>query len=142
MFGGRKGSSVRQVLKYLELKSGYSGNGPAWIARVGLSKSGRTVYFNGKALKRGHDIAGNHLDLAAREEYWVSSVKKDGTDRHWAGSGRISIEAGAVVEYLRIIGASELDTSKFDVIPDFEPTAVARLHTLENMRSTDNKESA
>jgi hypothetical protein len=43
--------SVERVLKYLELKSGYSDDGPAWIAKVGVSKSGRTVYFQGKALK-------------------------------------------------------------------------------------------
>ena len=59
-------------------------NGPAWIARVKLSKSGRIVYFNGKALKRaiGGGISGNHVDLQTGEEYWVSGVKKDGLDRH------------------------------------------------------------
>jgi len=31
---------------YIELKTGYSDNGPAWIGRVRYSKSGRTIYFN------------------------------------------------------------------------------------------------
>ena len=132
LFGGRKGTGVQRALKYVELKSGYSDDGPAWIAKVGGSKSGGTVYFDGKALKRGHGVSGNHFDLETGEEYWVSSVKKDGLDRHWAGSGRISIEASAVGDYLEITGTSTLDTSTFDVIPDFEPTDPSRFYTLEN----------
>jgi hypothetical protein len=66
------------VLRYIELKTGYTDNGPAWIARVKLSKSGRTIYFNGKALKRvaGGGISGNHYDIQTGHEYWVSGVKK------------------------------------------------------------------
>ena len=77
------------MLKYIERKTGYADNGPAWIARVRLSKSGRTVYFNGKALKRtgGQGIPGNHRDIETGDEYWVSGVKKRGVNRHWAGSG-------------------------------------------------------
>jgi hypothetical protein len=60
---------VQLVLKYLELKSAYSDNGPAWVAKVGVSKSGRTLYFNGKALKRAQGISGNHVDLETGEEY-------------------------------------------------------------------------
>ena len=35
------------MLRYIELKTGHDDNGPAWIARVKLSKSKRTIYFNG-----------------------------------------------------------------------------------------------
>jgi hypothetical protein len=45
------------MIRYIELKSGYHDDGPAWIARVLVSKSGRTVYFNGKALKRSTQVA-------------------------------------------------------------------------------------
>ena len=41
------------MLRYIELKSGYNDDGPAWIGYVKLSRSGRTVYFNGRALKQG-----------------------------------------------------------------------------------------
>jgi hypothetical protein len=125
---------MRQVLKYLELKSGYSDDGPAWISRAVVSKSGRTLYFDGKALKRGQGIAGNHHDLVTHEEWWISNVKKDGLDRHCAGSGRISIEAGIVNEYLKITGAPELDRSKFDVVPDLEPSDPSLFYDLENQR--------
>jgi hypothetical protein len=122
------------VLKDIELKSGFSANGPAWVARVSVSRSGRTVYFNGRALKRigKSGVAGNHRDLETGEEYWVSGVKKDGQDRHWAGSGKISIEASAVPEYLATVGRAELDATQFVVVADLSPTDVARLAALEN----------
>ena len=109
------------MLKYIELKTGYSDNGPAWVARVRLSKSGRTVYFNGKALKRAvrGGVEGNHYDIDTGEEYWVSGVKKTGLDRHWAGSGVVRIEAGVVAEYLRLTGSPSLG-KHFEVIQDLE----------------------
>ena len=33
-------------IKYIELKTGYNDDGPAWIGNVKESKSGKTVYFN------------------------------------------------------------------------------------------------
>src|SRR6266487_1118929 len=96
------------MLKYIELKDP-SYRGRAWIARVRVSKSGRTIYFDGKALARGGGILGNHADIETGEEYWVSGVKKTGLDRHWAGGGVVLIEASAVDEDLVHTGAAELD---------------------------------
>ena len=129
-------SNLRE-LRYIELKSGHADKGPAWIARVQHSKSGRTLYFNGKALKRttGGGTSGNHHDLETGEEYWVSGVKKDGSDRHWAGSGIIQIETSAVAEYLRLIGAASLDTTRLQVVPDLPETDIDRLTALENTRT-------
>ena len=42
---------MKPKLRYIELKSGFGDNGSAWIGMAEFSKSGRTVYFNGKALK-------------------------------------------------------------------------------------------
>src|SRR5262245_46874489 len=122
------------MLKYVELKTGFADNGPAWIARVKLSKSGRTVYFNGHALKRagGGLPGGNHYDLATGQTYWVSGVKKSGADRHWAGSGTIAIETSAVPEYLRITGQPVLDTRRFMVVPDFPEPDPAQFTGVEN----------
>jgi hypothetical protein len=59
------------MIRYIELKSGYHDDGPAWIARVVVSKSGRTVYFNGKALKRSTQAgSGNYYDVETAESYW------------------------------------------------------------------------
>ena len=130
---------VIRSLKYIELKSGCSDKGPAWIAHVRLSKSGRTVYFNGKALKRilCHRGSGNHRDLETGEEYWVSGVKKDGRDRHWAGSGVVWIEAGAVAEYLDVIGSAALDSSRLEVIADLPETEIDRLAAIEHSSAAD-----
>ena len=124
---------MKQSLKYVELKSGHSDNGPAWIARVTMSKTGRTVYFNGKALKRtSRAIAGNHYDLETGDEYWVSGIKKDGRDRHWAGSGKIQIEASAVNEYLELVGNTKFDGFRFEVVADLPATDPTRFVALEN----------
>lgn len=120
------------MLRYIELKSGQNDKGPAWIARVNVSRSGNTIYFNDKALKRGGGVSGNHVDLETGEEYWVSGVKKDGTDRHWAGSGQVAIEESAVSEYLQLIGKTRLDQSRMTVVPDLPDTNIQRFVELEN----------
>ena len=121
---------------YIELKSGFQDNGPAWIGMVKFSKTGRTLYFNGRALKRsgGQGIQGNHYDLETREEYWVSGVKKDGADRHWAGSGKIKIDARVVEEYLGIVERDQLDILRFEVCADIVDTDIEQFHEIENKR--------
>jgi hypothetical protein len=89
-----------KILRYIELKSGYSDNGPAWIAYVTPSKSGRTLYFNGRGLLKlkGRDRGaqgGNYVDVVTGESYGVSGVKTNRKVRHWAGSGKILVEAAA-----------------------------------------------
>ena len=110
-----------RVLKYVERCTG-GGNhdGSAWIAWVNLSRSGRTLYFNGRALQAGDrgDLGGNHYDRETREGYWVSGVKKSGTNRHWAGSGVILVERSAVPELLALTGAAELDGTRYRVTAD------------------------
>lgn len=125
---------ARTRLLYVELKTGYQDNGPAWIGKAKFSASGRTVYFNGRALKRsgGQGNQGNHYDLETGQEYWISGVKKDGSDRHWAGSGTIKTEASAVGEYLALVGRPQLDTSRFEVCSDFIETGIERFHEVEN----------
>jgi hypothetical protein len=121
------------MLRYIELKTGYNDDGPAWIGRVKLSKSGRTVYFNGRALKQGvRGASGNFYDLETGDIYWISGIKRDGTDRHWAGSGKITIEAAAVDEYLSLIGEPTLDKSKFVVSNDIRETDPAQFVEREN----------
>ena len=92
-------------IMYVELKTGYADKGPAFISRLTFSKSGKSVYFHGKELRRsrGRAIQGNYFDIETGEEYWVSGVKKDGRDRHWAGSGQVQIDEDAREEYLAII---------------------------------------
>ena len=45
----------------------------------------------------------DHVDVETGEEFWVSGVKKDGTDRHWAGSGAVEIDDDVRAEYERLL---------------------------------------
>jgi hypothetical protein len=109
------------MIRYIELKSGYHDDGPAWIARVAVSKSGeRCTYY----------------DVETTESYWLSGVKKKGGDRHWAGRGKITIDAGAIEEYLPITGATELDLSRFVVSTAIVPPDAKKFHDLENQPLT------
>jgi hypothetical protein len=126
-------SGPAAMLRYVELKTGYNDNGPAWIGYVNMSRSGRTVYFNGKAFKRlTRGASGNYYDTETGDSYWISGVKKRGRDRHWVGTGKITIEASAVDEYLSITGAKELDPSRFVVSNAIKPTDPRMFHAAEN----------
>ena len=122
------------MLRYIELKSGFGDSGPAWIGRVSLSKSKTTVYFNGRALKKakGGGISGNYFDIETGEEYWVSGVKKNGGDRHWAGSGPVLVEQDAVEEYKLIRGVDELDPRYYVVTDVIAQTDIAKFRKIEN----------
>ena len=120
------------MLRFIELKTHQNDKGPAWIGHVQVSRSGRTVYFNGKAFKRCKGGSGNHFDVENGQEYWISGIKKNGQDRHWAGSGRITIEASVVDEYLRIVGAKELDHSRFVISHKIEPSNPATFYANED----------
>ena len=126
-----------KILRYIEIKSGHSDNGPAWIAYVTQSKSGRTLYFNGRGLmklkgQRRGDSGGNYIDMVTGEAFWVSGVKKNGQDRHWAGTGKVLIEAATVSDYLDTIKAKALDTSRCEITKSIVPTDIERLSQLAN----------
>ncbi len=126
-----------KLLRYIELKSGHSDNGPAWIGYVTPSKTGRTLYFNGRGLmklkgQRRGDSGGNCIDMVSGESFWVSGVKKNGQDRHWAGSGKVLVEAAAVREYLKAINAKALDPSCCEVTNSIRETDIEKLSKLAN----------
>ena len=106
---------MKSRLLYVELKTGYNDNGPAWIGKGYFSKTGRTIYFNGKAFKGGR-IGGVHSEILTGDHYWISGVKKDTTDRHWAGSGRIVVDKAILTEYLALIDLKELPKSKYEIL--------------------------
>jgi len=123
---------MNDELKYIELKTGYSDNGPAWIGKVKLSKSGNTIYFNNKAFRKFNGISGNHYDIETGEEYWISGIKKNGSDRHWAGHGKIVLEKAIVTDYLEITGQQAIDKGRFDIIDILAEYPIDRINKLEN----------
>ena len=124
------------MIKYIELKTGHSDNGPAWIARVAMSRSGQTLYFSEKALRRGGGqlTSGNYFDISNGDEYWVSGVKKRGGDRHGAGSGHVAIEASAVAEYFEEAGITSLPRGII-VVQDLPTPDPGRFVGIENAPS-------
>jgi hypothetical protein len=96
-------------MMYVELKSGHGDRGPAWIGRVTFSKTGRSIYYRGRELARmkGGGISGNYMDVATREEFWVSGVKRRRSNRHWAGSGPVEIDDDVRAEYEALVGGDK-----------------------------------
>lgn len=85
-----------------------------------------------KGQRRGESGGGNYVDMETGESFWVSGVKKNGEDRHWAGSGKVLVEATAVSEYLKVIGAKTLDGKRCEVTNDIRQTDIERLSRLAN----------
>lgn len=107
---------MKYLVKYIEHKSSvHTDRDDAWIARVWPSNSGRTLYFNGMALKRCSGFDCNHFDAVTGEEFWVSGVKKSGSNRHWAGGGTVFIERSLLdwydnhVQHNDFNGLTEID---------------------------------
>lgn len=131
---------MRSEIVYVELKQGHSG--PAWIGFAQFSKSGQSVYFDGKILAKAQGIMGNHIDMENRDEYWISGVKKNGEDRHWAGSGKIHIDKSAIDDYLKIIGQTTLPKNKF-ILVDLNNTPNKELsREIENTKLTDESKTS
>jgi hypothetical protein len=87
-------------IMYMELKAGYGDRGPARIGRVRFSRTLRTIYYKDQVFRSCADrgIAGNYYDVKTGEEYWISGPKKNGQDRHWAGSGPVEIDPDVAEE--------------------------------------------
>ena len=90
---------------YVENKSEAGDRGEARVGWVTFSKTGRSIYYAGKRFQRikGGGVAGNYIDVETGDEYWISGVKKEATNRHWAGGGEIQIDEDAESEYKKVI---------------------------------------
>ena len=122
---------IKKDILYIELKTGFNHNGPAWISRVEYSKSGNTIYFNGTALKQHSGITGNYYDLETEEEYWVSDPKKNGQDRHKHGKGLVFVDGTITKEYVQFLDVVRLDPRKYKVV-HIQATDKTLFNNLEN----------
>jgi hypothetical protein len=119
-------------LYYIEQKTGSNHNGPAWIGYIKKSKTGKTIYFNNKAYQKfGH---GDYADIETGEGYWISRIKRNGEDRHWAGHGKIMIDRKAVAEYLEYRKIPELKQSEYVVVDIIEIKQPMDFYELENKK--------
>ena len=119
-------------LMYIELKTGYSDDGPAWIGYVKTSKSKKTIYFNDHAFQKNIGNYSNYIDIENGDEYWISGLKKEESNRHWAGHVKIMIDRRAIEEYLLLIGEKELPSNLFEVVDIEDRFPVERVNELLN----------
>ena len=93
---------MKTRIRYIEDK-GDGISGPARIGRVTFSKSGKSLYYQGRRFQTlaGQGFKANYFDVATGEEYWISGCKKDRTDRLY--SGAIEIDEDVADEYWREI---------------------------------------
>ena len=89
---------------YLENKDGLLEGSRARIGWVSFSKTGRTVYYAGRSLKAigGSGVRGNFVDEQSGEEFWLSGIKKRGSNTHANESISIVVDDDAREEYERI----------------------------------------
>ncbi len=120
---------MKHIIRYVELKSSaHTDADEAWIARVWPSTSGKTLYFKDMALKRSSGTDSNHIDLETGDLYWVSGVKKKGTNRHWSGS--IYIEKSLLPWYEEHTDGK--CPAEIILMPDLQKPDITRFHTIEN----------
>lgn len=95
---------------YVENKDGDIDGVRGRIGWVTFSKTGLSVYYRGRTLKRakGGGVRGNYYDESTREEYWISGVKKDGSNTHRAESTKMEVDADAQDEYHRLRASNAL----------------------------------
>lgn len=128
-------AEMKNRLVYVELKTGHADNGPAWIGVSGGSKTGATLYFNGGAFKRlkGSGVGANYFNIETGDEYWISGIKKDNKDRHWAGGGPVAIDRAIVAEYLTETGRETLPANLY--LTDLAPPKQEEHHSQLEHRS-------
>lgn len=85
---------------YIENKAGGL-TGPARIGRVTYSKTGRTLYYAGRAFGSlsGRGFKANYEDIATGEHYWISGCKKRGSNRLYGERVPVEIDPDVRAEY-------------------------------------------
>ena len=99
-------SAKKTRIMYIEDKS-EGLNGPARIGRVAMSKSGRSLHYDGRifqSLGGGGGLKANYFDVETGHQFWISGSRKDGRDRLYEGSARpVEIDADVSDEYWKDI---------------------------------------
>jgi hypothetical protein len=97
---------MRRRVMYVENKHGLIDGVQGRIGWVSFSKTGQTVYYRGRTLQKGSGISGNFFDVESGDEYWVSGVKRRGSNVHPAEGGvSVEVDPDAVDEYWAIRSA-------------------------------------
>jgi hypothetical protein len=87
----------------LQVPSSGELTGPARIGRVTFSKTGKTIYFDGKTFNRSIGFKSNYICEETGESYWISGPKKRGGDSLYATNIAIQIDDDIREEYWTVI---------------------------------------
>lgn len=109
---------ARTRIMYIELKTGYSGDGPAWISRVSYSKTEKSLRWKGRLLQHASAddreqygwTDGNYFDFESRRAYWASGVKRDITDRLVPNKGTLTVDKDVAEAYEKLLRGDERGT--------------------------------
>ena len=97
---------LRRRVMYVENKHGLIDGAHGRIGWVSFSKTGQTVYYRDRTLQKGSGISGNFFDVETGEEFWVSGVKRRGSNAQPAEHGvSIEVDPDAIEEYRAIRSA-------------------------------------
>jgi len=92
---------------YVEPKEGLIDGAEARIGWVTFSKSGKSIYYRGKSLMRANGISGNYLDNESGQEYWVSGIKRRGSNVHLSERRlKVVVDDDALADYMAGSGAT------------------------------------
>ncbi|MFK7889045.1 MAG: 1-deoxy-D-xylulose-5-phosphate synthase [Gammaproteobacteria bacterium] len=88
---------MKKQIMYIEKKTdGLRGEGR--IGLVGTSKTGKTLYYDGRTLEKTKvPLKVNYYDTDSPDDYWISKPKKDGSDALF--SSVVEIDADVREEY-------------------------------------------
>jgi hypothetical protein len=97
-------AGLRRRLMYVENKDGTIDGVAARIGWVSFLKAGLSIRHRGRTFARanGGGISGSYFDTDTREEYWVSGVKKRGSNVHWAEPVRVIVDDDARQAYAEV----------------------------------------
>jgi hypothetical protein len=83
---------MKTRIMYIESKANGL-TGPARIGRVSFSKTGATLYYQGKAFKA------NYFEVENGDSYWISGPKKNGQDQLYPTNVPVEVDADVHNEY-------------------------------------------
>ena len=92
----------RTRIMWIECKDGELA-GPARIGRVRFSKTGATLFYDGKTFQslKGEGFKANYVEVATGAQYWISGCHRDGMDALY--STEVDIDEDVREEYWSVI---------------------------------------
>jgi len=73
--------------------------GPGRIGRVTFSKTGKSMYYDGKTFHRAEGFKSNYVCEQTGESYWISGPKRRGGDALYATNIATKIDENVREEY-------------------------------------------